>query len=497
MVNEIMHLRQRMGHYKFFIQGSLHPSWSFAMACVGVVVGVIVMNTFKINILIPWWWMVLALSLLIISFVRPRMICVVMAFVAGLIIAFMRTSLDFRDAEYVRQFYGQTIEVTGSVDGDSEVDEGTLKLKLSNLRFGEKRRAGVIFVSLRTNSKIERGDNLILKGKLGEGFGTYIGSLYRPKILKWEQTSLGDLSFRLRNWFAERIAKYIPDPEAGLGLSYLLGIKNGLTGELEESLRTAGLAHIVVTSGTHLAILVGLVRRTFGKLSRFFGILVSVIFVIFFMSVVGFSPSITRAGIMTILALIAWYGGRKLSAWRIILIVAAITLLINPTNLVNLGWQLSFVSYAGVTILAPRIQSFFFGKRRPGFIGLNIVISISATLMTLPIVLFHYGQISLLFPITNLIITPTLPYVMGAVLMSGVLLGIPLIEKVASFVAMKMLNFHIVFIGWFGKMRQFLVEVPKGQAQVFLIYGLIVVLMLVFRGKRLWHNERREQLDNP
>lgn len=458
-----------------------HQSWVFVLFCVGIILGTILASVLKIYFFTSWWWVIFIVISLLIAFLKPKLLFMLLALVAGIVLAFFRISFNLLDEEYVQQFYGQTIEVTGVVDGDPDTDEGTIKFKLNQLRFGEELNAknGVLFVSLKTNLKIERGDKFLLKGKLSEGFGVYVGSFYRPQVLKLEKPDPGDLALIIRNWFAERITGQILEPETGLGLSYLLGIKTGLSKGLEENLRTAGLIHIVVTSGMHLGILIGLTRKIFGKLSRFFGALLSTVFVIVFMSMVGFTASITRAGIMTILTLLAWYSGRKFSAWRIITIVAAITLIINPSNLINLGWLLSFASYAGVMILGPKLSKFFYGKKKPSFIGPAITTSISATLMTLPIVLYYYGQMSLLFVVSNLIISPTLPYVMGLTFLSGILASIPFLGTMISFLATKALGFHIFIIEWFGGMEQFLVKIETGKAELFLIYFVYGLLLII------------------
>jgi competence protein ComEC len=192
---------------------------------------------------------------------------------------------------------------------------------------------------------------------------------------------------------------------------------------------------------------------------------------------VGFTPSITRAGIMVLLMLLARYSGRKISVWRIIIIVAAITLFINPANLTNQGWLLSFASYAGVMIISPRLQRFLYGKKKPGFVGSSLITSFSATFMTLPIVLYYYGQISLLFFISNLIIMPTLPYVMGSTFLCGIFAGIPIIESIISFITTKMLGFHVWIIGCLGEMKEFLVEVKIGIPAVLLIYVAIALII--------------------
>ena len=113
----------------------------------------------------------------------------------------------------------------------------------------------------------------------------------------------------------------------------------------------------MVASGAHLAILVEVAKKIFGKFSRFAGLGFSMIFIVLFMMMVGWTPSIMRAGVMTILSLVCWYVGRKMSPMRIILLVAAGTLLVNPNFVVNMGWLLSFASYAGITVVGPSVTN--------------------------------------------------------------------------------------------------------------------------------------------
>ena len=293
----------------------------------------------------------------------------------------------------------------------------------------------------------------------------------------------------VRDFFAERIKSLIPEPEVNLGLSYLLGMRTGLPKDLNEALRMVGLVHIVVASGAHLSILVEISRKIFGKVSRFFGTLVSIILILFFMAMVGFTPSIMRAGIMVILTLAAWYVGRKFQPWRIILIVAAGTLLLNPNYLVDLGWLLSFASYAGIMMLGPRLTRFFYGEKKPGFIGATILTTISATLMTLPITLYFFGTVSLISVLANLLILPTLPYAMGLVFLTGVFAGVPIVGEAVAFLATKLLDFHIFVVEMFAEMKSFLIEIPTENVWVFLIY--IVIFGFILKKYMVkWKHER-------
>lgn len=456
------------------------------MGCVGVVAGTILAQARRLNFFASAVWLIFAGVVLLIAFWKPRMAFAAMALIAGMVMAFVRCAENLKDENYIRQFYGQTVEIAGVIDGDPETDESGTKLKLKNLRFGgeEEVKNGVIYVSMTINHELARSDELVISGKLSEGFGTYVGYMYRPKIAKWSRSEPGDLTLKWRNAFAERIKGLIPETEVKLGQAYLLGIKSGLPDELDESLRTAGLTHIVVASGAHLSILVGVVRRIFGKVSRLFSVILAVIFILFFMSMVGFTPSIMRAGMMTILSLMMWYVGRKFSAWRLILIVAAVTLLIDPTFLTNLGWLLSFASYAGIMILGPKLRELFYGRKKPNYVAGMVITSIAATAMTLPITLYYFGQISLVSVVANLLILPTLPWVMGLVFLTGVVAGAPGVETVVAWCATRMLDFHIAVVEFFGGMEQFLIKMETGKWQVFLMYIVIWLLVIIWAWRR-------------
>ena len=461
--------------------GFVHQSYLVIALAVGIVIGAILAIVFRVNYFNSLVWLVSVMIILIAIYLRPRLIFIGIAFIAGMILVFVRVSSQLIGENYIRQFWGQTIKVTGTVEADPNSDESATKLKINNLRFGKEGRQvqGSIYVSLKHNEKIRRADEVVFEGKLSEGFGIYAGYMYRPYLKRIKRAEPKDTVLLIRDTFSERIKRLIPEPEVNLGLSYLLGMKAGLPEDLNENLRMVGLTHIVVASGAHLSILVGIARKIFGKLSRFAGLFFSIGFVLFFMCMVGWTPSILRAGVMAILSLITWYCGRKMEPWRLILIAMAFTLMLNPMFLINLGWLLSFASYAGIMILGPRLIEFFYGAKKPGFIASTILVTISATLMTLPISLYFYGTLSLISVLANLLILPTLSAAMGCVFMAGVVAGIPGVEQLVGYVATKILDFHIIVIEFFGGMREFMVEISPYQIWVFTLYIIILAPFLL------------------
>lgn len=366
----------------------------------GVIFGAVIAAIFEVRFFVSPVWIIVAGLLLVVSFIRPRMILIVLAFVSGNLLILCRAANE--------------PVATKTVGEDS------------------------------------------------------------PVLIA-------------RDWFADRIDSLIPEKENKLGKSYLLGMKSGLSDDFTEYLRVVGLTHIVVASGAHLSILVEIARKVFGKLSRFAGLFFSLLFILFFMAMVGWTPSIMRAGIMAILALLTWYVGRKMAPLRMIITAMAITLMINPGFLTNIGWLLSFASYAGIMLVGPELNRFFYGEKKPGFIGSTVLTTVAATIMTLPVTLYFFGAVSLISVFANLLILPTLSYAMGLTFLAGVVAGIPGIEIVVGFLATKLLDFHIAVVEFFGEMKYVLLQIEPYQAWVFLLY-IIIVLPLIWT----WFKKRRQ-----
>ena len=447
----------------------------------GMILGVV----FRINYFASVWFLVLSDLLFGICMIWPKVMMIVVAVIAGMLISFWRVTLELQSEFFVRNLYGREVVVTGKIMDDTETENGATKVKLGELRFGDDEitTEGKIFVSAMKNERLMRGDEVKFKGEFQSGFGTYVGYMYKPILTEHRRAEVGEPALMARNWFAERIESLVAEPEVKLGLSYLLGMKTGLPDELAEQLRIVGLTHIVVASGAHLSILVEVARKIFGRVSRKIGMIGATGFIMFFMSMVGWTPSIMRAGIMAILTLVGWYAGRKMTAIRMILIVMAMTLMINPMYMIDLGWLLSFASYGGIMILGPRIQKYFYAEKKPGIIGGTVITTIAATMMTLPITLYYYGQVSLISVVANLLILPTLSWAMGAVFLVGVVAGVPFVETVVAFVATKILDFHIMVVEFFGGMTQFLVKIEPYQVWVFGIYGVIIIWLLISHKK--------------
>lgn len=396
--------------------------------------------------------------------------------------------------KFLKNFENMPVIISGTVLKDPTESEDKIGYTLTSLRLEEpatQELAGKIYISFRnlnTEQRPERSDRLTLSGELQAGFGNFVASLRSPKI---ERLEPGDDAFlRVRNHFADQIRTYVEAPESGLELGYLLGMKTEIDPDFEETLRMVGLTHMVVASGTHLGILVGVGRKLFGKISRFAGLLAAGIMIVIFVGITGLTPSMMRAAFVSGLTLIAWYFGRDADAWRILLYAAAVTLLINPDNLTDLAWQLSFGSFTGLMLIAPILTRFFYGSKSPGFIGSSIVTSVSTILCCAPILLYSFGSLSIISILANILILPTLAPVMGLGLVTGVcgLLGVPLLAQICGFITTIVLKYHIFTVNLLGAQSIFLVEVEKNNPIVFLLWLIPVSLIII----KIWQTKKHQ-----
>jgi competence protein ComEC len=129
----------------------------------------------------------------------------------------------------------------------------------------------------------------------------------------------------------------------------------------------------------------------------------------------------TRAGLVAGMSLAAWYYGRKFHPVVLLSLAAAITVLMRPAYLTgDLGWQLSFAAFAGVMLLGPLMQRYFFGEAPPSTIRQILGETVAAQIATLPILIFAFGHFSNVALIANLLILPLVPLAMLLTFVAGI-----------------------------------------------------------------------------
>ncbi len=437
----------------------------------------------------------------------------------GICFCIFRALQPPNNSQYTESLFGQTIDVIGTIKGDPDIADESGSAKIVNVTLSGEEVGGAFYVFGKINKDLERGDRVFLHGKLSEGFGGFAGTVFRPEIKKISKPEPGSIVLRLRNRFADSVSSVLDKEESELGLAYLFGMRNGLSEEMIDVLSLVGLTHLVVASGTHLGIIVEFFKKQFGKISRFAGLLFSIVFVFGFGQIIGWTPSITRAAVVSLISILGWYFGRRIDAWRIILFAILFTLLVEPTDVVDLGWQLSFASFIGIMIIHPIVLEFFYGRRKhgekqkswkkraPRKVTEILFASVSAMIMCAPILVYRFGTISLASIIANILILPTIPVAMGLTFISGLLGFMPnffffgWLVYVAKTITQFVLDYHIYVMSFFSKQSSLIMDFPKENPLVFLAYLPVAIVVIIYYVKRyrvrktarlrVWNNPKK------
>ena len=268
---------------------------------------------------------------------------------------------------------------------------------------------GAITLFLRKDSTaatLRYGDRLLLHGYPDkERRYVYITSDHYI-VTAHDSTSLRARSERLRLRLLRRMqAGPLEVRPLGMVAALTLGWRGDLDPSTQASFRDAGIAHLLAVSGLHvglLAAIVGAMLLWLGKERRGRTIrgCVQLAAVWTFALLTGLAPSTTRAALMFSLFIVANITGRRTPTFNLLAAAAIVTLASDPSLLHDTGWQLSYSAVAGILLALPVIRLYRSRLWRA------VVVSVAATLATLPVTLSVFHRIPVYFLIANAVIVP-------------------------------------------------------------------------------------------
>lgn len=252
---------------------------------------------------------------------------------------------------------------------------------------------------------------------------------------------------RIAHNIAEQIKRIFPDDVSHFLQALLMGRRDDLYSDtaLSGSLSASGIIHVVSISGMHIAFLMGflaLVLRN-KRLFAFYGIPI----LLLFMAMTGFTPAVTRAGIMQMFLICAPMVKRERDSITSLMAALLLILANNPYSIASVGLHLSFSATLGIILFSTKMNNAvtdaFRGKRIyryrlvKGFINYlvgGLSTTFGALIFTLPLTALHFGYVSLISPLTNLltigIVSVTFPLGLLVTLLSFIH---PLLGDILSF----------------------------------------------------------------
>ena len=221
----------------------------------------------------------------------------------------------------------------------------------------------------------------------------------------------------LRSDLTSSLQQALPEPEASLSAGILLGARSALPHDLRDDMDATGTSHLVAVSGQNITMLAAAVIAAFAwLLGRRRACWLALIAILAYAAFVGAEASVVRAGIMGAVFILSIAFGRQNSGWVALLLAAAIMTALDPQIVHDVSFQLSFAAVLGLVLVAsplrermeasldhaPSIRDF--PLTRPA--SELLAMSIASILFTLPITAVNFHQVSIVAPITNLLVVP-------------------------------------------------------------------------------------------
>ena len=284
---------------------------------------------------------------------------------------------------------------------------------------GNQKTNGNLCLYLRCDSTaaLRYGDRLLAHGYVDREKGSLYLTSAHYLLTGRDSTSLRARCEGVRMKLLQRMQEGPLEPRyRGIAEALTLGWRGDLEPNLQTQFRDAGIMHLLCVSGLHvglLATIVGWLLFFVGKerRGRIIRGSIQLLTIWVFAALTGLAPATTRAALMFSLFIISHMMARRTDSLNLLAGAAIVMLAVDPMLLFNVGWQLSFSAVAGILLMRPAINL------SHNILWQLAVVSLAATLATLPVSLATFHQVQPYFLIANIVIIPLAPLMLELALL--------------------------------------------------------------------------------
>ncbi len=476
--------------------------------CISFVAGVLAESVIKIPQNFLWAFLFLNFLLIIIfSFAKKDFITVLGFCFLMFLVGVLRMQISEFNAtnNNLKKQNGQgEVVFQGVISAEPDIRDSYQKLKV-------KIEDSTVLVTIGRYPEYNYLDQIELTGKLEEpsetddfSYKNYLmkdhiySVMYFPavEVVSKEHkytvfSYLYEKIIALKQKIRQGIQKTFLEPESSVLEGMILGDNGAMSQDLKDKLNITGLRHVISVSGTHVVIFGGIVMSLllfcgFWRQQAFY---VAIFFIFAYVVMTGLPASGIRAGIMGGIYLLAQKIGRQNAGARSITMAGALMLLINPMLLFyDVGFQLSFLAALGLVYFEPVIRTFFKfllkrffrvkAKEKPENLLSIISTTTAAQIFTLPIMVFNFGSVSWVSPITNILVLP----IVSPLMIIGFLSSISgIFSQVLAFIFYLPCHFLLLYflkiIDWFSK--PWMQKTIQNVSWVWLIIFYVLIIVIV------------------
>lgn len=276
-----------------------------------------------------------------------------------------------------------------------------------------------------------------------------------------------------------KLETFLPIADVAMLKGLLFGGYEGINSDTVRDFSATGIIHILSVSGTHIALVGSTVFALVRICSERFAVYFASLAIIIYALLSGFVPPVVRSSMMGIIVLFAIIVEREVSKIASLSLVLLLCLLFNPRLIFDIGFQLSFVSTAGLLFLAPPLNKIM-RKKLPVWLSLPIAITTAAQLAVFPFIVHYFHKISLISWVANFFVTPLIELAVLVGLLGLILfLIVTPLGTLVLIIAMSILNIANWVNSFLAKWQSMIVVVPEIAFWWCLAY--YILLIVIFR----------------
>jgi len=313
------------------------------------------------------------------------------------------------------------------------------------------------------------------------------GSIVEQK--RSDQITLKSVLYKIKNWFTSNIESLIPEPESSLANGVTVAGKGVLPKEVQTDFVKSGLIHIVVLSGYNIAIVIRAMMWMFGLWGRRFGVIFAGVGIALFVIMTGGTPPVVRSAIMAGITLLGTLSYKNVIPNRALFGAIFVMVFWNPYSLLyDASFALSVLATFAIINCSTPLKSMLGYVTEKFQIRQILAETLSTQILVLPYLLYEIGNLSIVAPISNIIILPLIPWIMLLTFVVGMIAFIPVVSLPFAWLLIVLSTF-VIYIS------HILANIPLGYFQVayFPLWAMIVCY-LAFYIFWLWNERRRSNM---
>ncbi len=311
---------------------------------------------------------------------------------------------------------------------------------------------------------------------------------HRVTLISLEKQSAPSppLSVRLNRWALTRLESLGLNAEAhSLSAAMTLARRELLSEEVIKSYRASGTSHIMALSGMHMGIVLLLVwwlvlPFAVAHRGHLVSSVVAIVVIWLFAVMAGLGDSILRAAWMFSLLQLSLLFSKRYGSLNSMCTTLLLMLAFDPFALYDLGFQLSFISVAVIVVVAAPLTRHI--HLRPFLLDVavkSIIVSFVATAAVTPIVSHYFGYLTLMSPISTLVLLPTLIAIICATLL-WILCPIAALAPAFRWLIESATTIQNFLSSWFADQGWGYVDLQMTRSQMWVSYLCLLILMLAF-----------------